>query len=176
MYYVLNENLRLCGWDFLETGLVDVRTNQVMFMQPNMYKMLSYCNGQVDMDTVSLDDEQNKMLEELVSKEVIKESETKTKPLEKYQEYKRYNNRLIKSAHWSITGKCNYRCRHCYMSAPCGKLGELSLEDCKSIINQMAEVGLLSVSLTGGEAMVHPYFWDIVDLLLEGSFDHQLYH
>lgn len=53
------------------------------------------------------------------------------------------------------------------MSAPCGKLGELSLEDCKSIINQMAEVGLLSVSLTGGEAMVHPYFWDIVDLLLE---------
>ena len=34
------------------------------------------------------------------------------------QEYRLYPNRYIKTAHWSITGKCNYKCKQCYMSAP----------------------------------------------------------
>jgi len=167
MYYRLNENLRMCGWDYLETGLVEVRSNQVSFMQPEMYQLLSICNGTTDADKMSLTEEQKKMLGDLAEKNIIVASEEELPPLEKWQEYRRYNNRLIKSAHWSITGKCNYKCRHCYMSAPCGILGELSYEDCKKIIDQMEEVGLLSVSLTGGEAMVHPHFWDIVDLLIE---------
>ncbi len=66
------------------------------------------------------------------------------------QEYRQYQNRFIRTAHWSITGKCNYKCRHCYMSAPEAKYGELSHETIMDIIGQLEECGVMSVTLTGG--------------------------
>lgn len=167
MYYTLNQNIRMCGWDYLETGLVDRRNNSFVFLPPRFYQLLYYCNGQVDLDVLFLNDEQKYALDEMVQQKILIASESRLPSPENWQEYKRYHNRFIRSVQWSITGRCNYRCRHCYMSSPCGKLGELSLEACRAIVDQMADVGILTVSLTGGEALVHPHFWDIVDLILE---------
>ncbi|WP_289466325.1 radical SAM protein, partial [Klebsiella pneumoniae] len=71
--------------------------------------------------------------------------------------------RYIRTAHWSITGRCNYRCKHCYMSAPDAKLGELSHETIMSIVQQLIDCGIYQVSLTGGEPLVRKDFMEIVD-------------
>ena len=76
------------------------------------------------------------------------------------QRYRLYPNRYMKSVHWSVTGKCNCRCRHCYMSAPDAKYGEISHDEAMSIVAEMGACGALSCSLTGGEALVRDDFWE----------------
>lgn len=83
------------------------------------------------------------------------------------QQYRYHNNRFISAVHWAVTGKCNYRCRRCYMSAPHAKLGEFSYERCADIIDQLEECGIHRVSLTGGEPLLRRVFLTIVDRLLE---------
>ncbi|MBQ6774031.1 MAG: radical SAM protein [Synergistaceae bacterium] len=73
----------------------------------------------------------------------------------------------VNRAAWSITGKCNYKCRHCYLPAPDAKYGELSHDKIMKMIPQLDECGIKLVSLTGGEPLVRNDFLDIVDSLLE---------
>ncbi|MBO4750783.1 MAG: radical SAM protein [Lachnospiraceae bacterium] len=83
------------------------------------------------------------------------------------QEYHAYDNRFIQMVHWSMTGHCNYRCRHCYMSAPHAVLPEPDGKECKRIIDEMVSCGIHRVSLTGGEALVRKDFLSLVDYMLE---------
>lgn len=69
-----------------------------------------------------------------------------------------FQNHLVHSAKWAVTGRCNYRCRHCFLSAPEAKFGELPLEDCRRIIREMEECGIRAVDLTGGEPLVRKDF------------------
>ena len=97
------------------------------------------------------------------------EANDKPSTLEDVQEYKFYDNRFIRSAHWSITGKCNCRCRHCYMSAPQHKVEEFTHEQCMDIIAQLADCGVQEVDLSGGEPLVRKDFWEIVDALTDAD-------
>jgi MoaA/NifB/PqqE/SkfB family radical SAM enzyme len=62
-----------------------------------------------------------------------------------------------------ITGKCTYKCRHCYGSFP--KAGELSLDKVHEIVSQSH--GLFDcLILSGGEPFVHP---DLTKMVLKAS-------
>ena len=80
-----------------------------------------------------------------------------------------YPNHLILAVKWGITGRCNFRCRHCFVSAPDARFGELPLEDCLRIIREMAEIGVQAVTLTGGEPLVREDFFRIVDELVKNN-------
>ena len=54
----------------------------------------------------------------------------------------------IEGVLFSITGRCNMRCRHCYMGAPEGQ-GELSLENMQRILDALCVSGATQISLTG---------------------------
>jgi sulfatase maturation enzyme AslB (radical SAM superfamily) len=84
-----------------------------------------------------------------------------------WQKYRLYNNRYMKSAMWSITGRCNYRCKHCYLYAGDAKYGELPTPTMLDIARQIAECGIMRVSLSGGEPLVRSDFWEIADALLD---------
>ena len=83
------------------------------------------------------------------------------------QKYRKYPARYIRQAHWSITGRCNYKCKHCFMSAPSAKFSEMTHSQIMDIVNQLADCGVINVSLTGGEPLVRSDFLEIVDALLE---------
>ena len=83
----------------------------------------------------------------------------------KAKQYRSYPNHLIGLGKWSITGRCNYRCRHCFLSAPDARFGELPTAECLRIIREMAEVGIHAVTLTGGEPLVREDFLTLVDEL-----------
>lgn len=59
-----------------------------------------------------------------------------------------------------ITNKCNYRCIHCYH--PNHLAVELDKSDVFSTIEQFKNLGLTHLILTGGEALLHPEWKDIV--------------
>lgn len=95
-------------------------------------------------------------------------SET-VRPLTEHQQYHFYPNRYLRAVHWAITGRCNCRCRHCYMSAPSGKTGDYSTEECLEIIGQMEKAGIQVVNLTGGEALVRKDFFRIAERLTQAG-------
>lgn len=59
-----------------------------------------------------------------------------------------------------ITSRCNLRCVHCYV--PRSSQGhELSCNEIRGIINQIADEGCMWLLITGGEPLVRPDFLDI---------------
>jgi radical SAM protein with 4Fe4S-binding SPASM domain len=68
--------------------------------------------------------------------------------------------RVPLKAHFELTYRCNFDCVHCYVVTP-GADGELSTEEIKSALDQLAELGTLHLSLSGGEVFVHPDFAEI---------------
>jgi len=167
MFYRIKDKYLFRGWNKSPNGVVDSETGNTAFINGADYFLLRTCNGIVQLDGILFNDKMRKRAEEMTKAGYLESSETPLPMLTEKQKYKAYDNRFINSVHWSITGKCNYRCKHCYMEAPRGQLHEFSFEECKKIIDDLAACGIRKVSLTGGEALVHPRFWDIVDVLIE---------
>ena len=76
-------------------------------------------------------------------------------------------NRHLTFANWAVTGRCNLRCRHCYMDAPTARYGELPTGDMVRIIDQFERAGVQRVHLTGGEPLLRDDLWDLVRELTE---------
>jgi radical SAM protein with 4Fe4S-binding SPASM domain len=68
----------------------------------------------------------------------------------------------------ALTPECNLSCRHCYIGRQQGRI--LEVRDFKEIINQLARSGVLFLTLTGGEPMIYPGFWEIIDFARRCKF------
>ena len=65
---------------------------------------------------------------------------------------------------WNITNRCNLRCSHCYLAADGHALaGQLTDEETIDLVGQMARAGVPLLFLSGGEPMVRPNFWEILE-------------
>ena len=164
MYYRLKKRYRLRGWELLPYALVDMNNGTALFIKPEEMDALKLCNGRVDMDIPLISSDIRKMLP-LMEKNGIIEACEPGEDILPEQEYRKYPARYIRTAHWSVTGRCNYRCRHCYMSAPDAKYGELSHEQIMKMVDELSQCGIMNVSLTGGEPLVRSDFLEIVDAL-----------
>ena len=71
-----------------------------------------------------------------------------------------------------ITTACNLKCVHCYIENRNENniVSDLKLSDIKNIIDDLKELNVLSVTLTGGEPLMHPQFYDIIKFLKEENF------
>jgi radical SAM protein with 4Fe4S-binding SPASM domain len=75
----------------------------------------------------------------------------------------RDEHRLL-SVHWEITYRCNEKCSHCYLDVlpPGAKVpGELSTEEAKRVIDELAELGALTLSFSGGEVFLRKDIFEI---------------
>ena len=63
---------------------------------------------------------------------------------------------------WEITLKCDLACHHCGSRAGRARPDELDTAQCLDLVRQMAELGVLEVTLIGGEAYLRPDWLDIV--------------
>ncbi len=65
---------------------------------------------------------------------------------------------------WNITNQCNLSCTHCYINAGPNKQrrDELSLNEAKAFIDDLAEMRIPLLMFTGGEPIVRRDFWDLV--------------
>ena len=65
---------------------------------------------------------------------------------------------------WEITRSCNLACAHCRASAHCEPYpGELSLDECKRVMDDIASITDPILILTGGEPLMRDDIWDIID-------------
>jgi len=124
------------------------------------------CDGAHEMDELALGEDDRRFLEWLKGKGIIREAGFLDYLTDK-QKYRTFPARYRKKAHWSITGECNFACRHCFMSAPHAKHGAPTLTQLISIVDQLAECGIFDVGITGGEPLIREDLWELIDALAE---------
>lgn len=166
MYYKLKESYRLRGWKMLPYALVNAENGRVEFCTKEVFDFLLRCDGQTDLFLETLT-ANGKRMEQLFLEHGIIEKCEAVSNISDEQRYRFHVCRYVGKAHWAITGRCNYRCRHCYLSAPDAVYGELSTEQCLRIIDGLSEAGIQRVSLTGGEALTRKDFFQLVDYLTQ---------
>jgi radical SAM protein with 4Fe4S-binding SPASM domain len=65
---------------------------------------------------------------------------------------------------WNITRTCNLRCVHCYSDSMAAKYpGELDWPQMMAVVDDLAAYEIPSLLLSGGEPMIHPRFFDLID-------------
>ena len=162
MFYKIKPSYILRGWKGQAWTLVKRPENSIRRLTQERFQTLLLCDGVTDLG------KESEFADEIAEceREGLIEACGTAGPLAPEQYYQYYDNRYVNMIFWSVTGKCNFRCRHCYMDAPEGVLGELSTEDAFHLIDQMAACGVLRVDLTGGEPFVRRDFWQLVDHIL----------
>ncbi len=65
---------------------------------------------------------------------------------------------------WELTRSCNLSCVHCRAASEFGHYpGELSFEEIKATIDNITSITNPILILTGGEPLLRPDIWDIID-------------
>ena len=165
MFYKLKSNYLLRGWEGNAWILIQRPQNHSWRLTAEQFQALMLCDGETELSNDWLDESIRQELKQLTEDGLIEVSSSAS-PLHPEQYYKYYHNRYVERVFWSVTGRCNFRCRHCYMDAPDAALGELSTEEAFDLIDQMAECGVQNVDITGGEPFVRKDFWQLVDRIL----------
>lgn len=70
---------------------------------------------------------------------------------------------------WELTYRCNERCIHCYLVDRDGR-GELTTEEARRILDELAKAGSLFLTLTGGEALLRSDFFEIATYARQQGF------
>jgi mycofactocin biosynthetic radical S-adenosylmethionine protein MftC len=66
---------------------------------------------------------------------------------------------------WEITHKCNLNCIHCLSASQAESAGELNLDQCKEVVDQLAGLKVFEINFGGGEPFLKDYFLDLVDYI-----------
>jgi mycofactocin radical SAM maturase len=68
---------------------------------------------------------------------------------------------------WELTYACNLACIHCLSSSGRRDPRELSTDECRRVVDELAAMQVFYVNIGGGEPTIRPDFWDIVDYAVD---------
>ena len=155
MYYRLHEDYALRAWKYVNHGLYHRYTVQPVRVENEIYDLLMQCDGEHDLPDSAA-------LRELTEKGMIVPCEKGEHP-SAWSQYRRYEHRFVPSMNLMLTGKCNYNCRHCFNAADnADRMSEWDWDSLIDLLDQAADCGFHSITLTGGEPMIYPRFMDVV--------------
>ena len=160
MRYIINNQYAFCGYKGLPFALYNTESGDTFFFSKEEYSLLLDCDGQTEIEPETLNENDQKIFRSFFSGDLIRPCGEES--LMPRREYHLYENYYRDNVQFSITGRCNYRCKHCFMSAPHAKYDEMCFDDCVKVIQKLADCGVRNVQLTGGEPLVHPDFKKIV--------------
>ncbi len=164
-YYVLLPWWSLRGWKLLPYALRHRARRRTEFFYGWEWELIRACDGQTEVRWDELGDGQRACYDRWEREGIIRRCPPGQR-LRPEQEYRLYPARFKESVHWSITGRCNFRCRHCFMSAPHAAQGEPSWDQLMAMLDAFERCGIQCLSLTGGEPLIRTDFWELVDEIL----------
>jgi mycofactocin radical SAM maturase len=66
---------------------------------------------------------------------------------------------------WEITHQCNLRCVHCLSASSMASDSELNFTECKSIVDQLADLKVFEINFGGGEPLLKDFFLPLLDYI-----------
>lgn len=154
MRMTLSAKFALRGWNSLPHALLDITTGEPHFISSQTFKAIIDATSQ---DAGEL--KENEEIAWLIREKILIEENIE---LFEYQKYKQHLAKFIRSAHWAVTNHCNFKCRHCFISAPTTSRKDLDTDSCKKIIDKMEEFGIYNFSITGGEPFCRKDIMEII--------------
>jgi len=154
-YFVLPPDLVLRGWSDVKHALQSKTSGEVTALPQHAFDAILLSANGIPLDSPVMFSLHREFLEKLLKNGVGKQSDAPAE-LTEDQQLRTADCLFARSIHWSITGRCNMKCRHCFIEAPDALYGELSLEQCTKIMDQMLDANILQISITGGEPLVRP--------------------
>jgi len=67
---------------------------------------------------------------------------------------------------WNITGKCNLKCKHCYLSSPKSS-NELSTDEALKLLEEMRYLKIPIVLISGGEPLIRDDIYKIIKYAID---------
>lgn len=64
---------------------------------------------------------------------------------------------------WNTTWECHLKCKHCYRNAGAKKSDELSTEEGKKLLEEIAKAGFKILILSGGEPLLRPDIYELTE-------------
>lgn len=158
MRYILKCDYILRGWLDAPYGIVNLSNGNKFFYNSQQYAIIRQCDG-ITQQAMS------DYLQELINTGFIKPA-LDNEELDPQQIYKQYPCNSYLSVEFSVTRRCNYSCRHCYISANnTSEEKDLSLSECLHIIDNISEAGIFQMELTGGECIMRNDFNQLLSAL-----------
>lgn len=71
-------------------------------------------------------------------------------------------SRRLQGVSLELTRRCNLHCKHCYSNSGVERENELTTEEVKRVIDELAGMGVLNVLITGGEPLLRPDLFEII--------------
>ena len=167
--YILEKEYAFRGWKLLPFAVQYRQAPLTEFFTEECYKLIMDCDGVTDIEWSKLTDNQRSIYEHWVKNHIIRRAK-KGDELLPYQKYRYYNARYKQTIQWSITGRCNYKCKHCFMSAPHAVQGEPTWDELMTMLDAFDRCGIRNLHITGGEPMVRADFWDLIDEINKRDF------
>lgn len=91
--------------------------------------------------------------------------------------HSRFQHRLL-AVHWEMTYRCNERCTHCYLDVlpPSAQMpGELTTDEAKRVIDELAELGALTITFSGGEIFLRRDIFEVTKYARKKGFGVRFY-
>jgi len=84
---------------------------------------------------------------------------------------KKRKKRMPFSIMFELTYKCNFKCPHCYLGKPQKlKKKELTTNQVKKVLDDLAETGVYRIGFTGGEPLLRKDIFEILDYANKKGF------
>lgn len=155
MKYILCEKIALRSWIGTPYAYYHMEDDIAGRLTKEEFEILLLCDGTREI--------QESMLSEMLRRKGLIRIAAEGEELTEWQKHRRYENRYFPKANWMITGKCNFNCLHCFNALDNARLqSEFSMEEAEKLLNQMQACGIHSLTITGGEPMMHPHFMEIL--------------
>ena len=71
----------------------------------------------------------------------------------------------LQSVTFEVTHKCNLSCKHCYSNSGKKRYDELTMGEMRKLIDELANIGVFNIVLSGGEPLLHPRIFDIIECI-----------
>ena len=164
MRYIVNSYYLMRGYRDHPYCLSNLYSGDTFFFDSKQYGLIQRCDGIDDIDLKLLEPEEKEFFNKLLQDYIIRPGKDNETLLD-FQKYRLYPNNYKDNVQLSLTGRCNCRCRHCFVSAPHARFDELSFNDCIHILDELERCGVRKIGLTGGEPLIHPDFKKIIEEL-----------
>lgn len=150
MKYLLHKDYRLRGWKGDPFYLEYFPDRSLRRLSLSEFSYLMKCDGQTEIEPDEWPGEPAWVREKDVT--VPCEDGGQLQP---GQEYHLYPNRKLDYIELSLTGRCNFNCKHCFNAKDCSpRTVEPSMEQLLALLERMDDCGVGKMRLNGGEPLM----------------------
>ena len=157
--YILAPHIALRSWERVPFAYVERFHARPHALSAEAFDILAACDGKTPLSPSA-------ELDQLLARGLARPCEPGSTTLAPWQRHRRFPNRVTPYMCLEITARCNYNCIHCFNAADNERLhAQMSMQQVEKLLDSAQAMGVQAMLLTGGEPLMHPQFFDIVQAI-----------